>query len=384
MDQRPWVIIGNPENRRVKFFQSALVSRGLSPAQVLSYESLLKGDCSLRSAPENAIVRVESPGEDLTVDHLLIKAGEQLASAEGTCIYESDGRTRLPQEHGRILAPRQSYLGYVSSMRAWAEDCRSSTQRLWTTSASALETQFDKSLCQANCARAGIPTPKPIGVVTGWDELSRKMSELGMERSFVKLANGSSASGVVAIRIRKGKVSAITSVEVVSGDHGIALYNSLKIRRYAGEKEVKKLIDEVARHRAYAEEWLPKATLERRVCDLRLLVIAGEPRHAVVRTSRSPLTNLHLGNRRGDIEDFWQRLSGLQKRELRETCRRCAELFPESLHLGLDILFTPGFRKHYLLEINAFGDLLPNVTHRGANAYEAQIDSVLSGWGPGI
>lgn len=251
------------------------------------------------------------------------------------------------------------------------------------TSANALETQFDKSLCQANCAQAGIPTPKPIGVITGWDDLSHKMSELGMERSFVKLANGSSASGVIAIRQRRGKVSAITSVEVVSGHNSIALYNSLKIRRYAGVKEVKELVDEVARHRAYAEEWLPKATLDRRVCDLRLLVIAGEPRHAVVRTSRSPLTNLHLGNRRGYTEDFWQRLSDLQKQDVQEMCRRCAELFPESLHLGLDVLFTPGFRRHYLIEINAFGDLLPKFSHRGANSYEAQIDAVLSGWEPG-
>ena len=51
-------------------------------------------------------------------------------------------------------------------------------------------------------------------------------------------------------------------------------------------------------------------------------------------------------------------------------------MFPESLHLGLDVLFTPGFRSHYLLEINAFGDLLPNVVHRGVNAYEAEVEAM--------
>lgn len=382
MAQRPWVIIGNPENRRIECFQKALVSRGVSPACVLSYETLLKGESSLQSVPQDAVVRIESPGENLAVEHLLIKAGGRASFTEGSCIYGEDDWPWLPQEHGRILAPRQSYLGYVSSLRAWAGDGPDLSERLWTTTAKALETQFDKALCQALCASVGIPTPRPIGVISGWDELWQKMSEAGIERAFVKLANGSSASGIIAIRRRQDTVSATTSVEVVNSDYSLSLYNSLKLRRYTNLEEVKSLVDAVAKHRAYAEEWLPKASLGRRVCDLRLLVIAGEPRHAVVRTSRSPLTNLHLGNRRGEIGEFWQRVSDQQMHELWETCGHCAELFSESLHLGLDILFTPGFRKHYLLEINAFGDLLPRVTHRGANTYEAQVDAVLGGWTP--
>ncbi len=38
--------------------------------------------------------------------------------------------------------------------------------------------------------------------------------------------------------------------------------------------------------------------------------------------------------------------------------------------------FTPGFRRHYLLEVNAFGDLLPGIVHRGCDTYQAEIDSV--------
>ena len=209
------------------------------------------------------------------------------------------------------------------------------------------------------------------------------MAARGFERVFVKLATSSSASGVVAIHLKGNRVSAITSVEVVKHDDMVvALYNSLKIRRYSDLESVRELVDTLAKHRTIAEEWLPKASLGDRVCDLRLLVIAGEPRHAVVRTSRTPLTNLHLGNRRGDINEFWRRVPVTQQQELWRTCRQCAELFPKSLHLGLDVLFTPGFRQHYLLEINAFGDLLPNVIHRGLNTYESQVDTVLRGWTP--
>lgn len=384
MRHRPWVIIGNPENRRVKCFQQALASRGLSSAAVLSYESLLKGEASLQSLPANAFVRVESPGENPTVERLLIKAGVEPSQAEGSCVYDRRDLPDLPQEHGRILAPRQSYLGYVSSMKKWFANSHDSPAQLWTTTAEALETQFDKALCQSRCAQAGIPTPRRLGVISGWEELSQAMTDAGIERAFVKLANGSSASGVMAIYRRANKISATTSVELVESSSGPVMYNSLKIRTYRDVADVRNLVDTVAKHRAYAEEWLPKASLGRRVCDLRLLVIAGEPRHAVVRTSRSPITNLHLGNRRGDIDEFWQRISEEQQHELWKTCRRCAELFPGSLHLGLDILFTPGFRRHYLLEVNAFGDLLPNITHRGASTYEAQVDALTNGWEPQV
>lgn len=382
MTRRPWVIIGNPENRRVRCFQQALASRGQPIASVLSYKSLLREEASLASLPEDAIVRVESPGENLTVERLLIKAGIEPSQAEGSCIYKHADLTNMPQEHGRILAPRQSYLGYVATMRDWFAKSRHSTDQLWATTPEALATQFDKALCQASCTQVGIPTPKRIGIISGWEQLSQAMSDAGIERSFVKLANSSSASGVIAIHHRRSKTSAATSVELVQSSSGAVLYNSLKLRNYRDIADVKSLVDAVAKHRAYAEVWLPKASISRRICDLRLLVIAGEPRHAVVRTSRSPITNLHLGNRRGDIDEFWQRISEEQQHELWKTCRRCAELFPGSLHLGLDILFTPGFRQHYLLEVNAFGDLLPDITHHGANTYEAQVDALINGWVP--
>jgi hypothetical protein len=45
---------------------------------------------------------------------------------------------------------------------------------------------------------------------------------------------------------------------------------------------------------------MPKAGIDGRTFDLRVLVIAGRARHAVARLSRGPMTNLHLLNERGD------------------------------------------------------------------------------------
>ena len=73
------------------------------------------------------------------------------------------------------------------------------------------------------------------------------------------------------------------------------------IRRYHQAAEVADLIDALAREGVQVEEWLPKAGLDESVFDLRVVVIGGEARHAVVRMGPGPMTNLHLGNRRGDL-----------------------------------------------------------------------------------
>lgn len=95
--------------------------------------------------------------------------------------------------------------------------------------------------------------------------------------------------------------------------------------------------------------------------------------HCVVRTSRSPITNLHLGNRRGDLEMLRQRMSRQAWSEVLQLARQAAATFPSSHMLGLDILLQPGYRRPTMLEVNAFGDLLPGVLYRRQDSYEAQV-----------
>jgi hypothetical protein len=54
--------------------------------------------------------------------------------------------------------------------------------------------------------------------------------------------------------------------------------------------------------------------------------------------------------------------------------------FPGSLYAGIDLLIANGFRKHAILEVNAFGDLLPNVLWNGRDTYTAEIEAVASSW----
>jgi hypothetical protein len=139
------------------------------------------------------------------------------------------------------------------------------------------------------------------------------------------------------------------------------------------------LLDSLCREGVQVEEWVPKAAFEGQTFDLRVLVIGGAVRHIVPRLSRHPMTNLHLLNCRGDPERLRAQIPAADWAAALETCRRAAALFPGCLHVGIDLLFTPSFRRHAVLEANAFGDLLPGLLCDGLDTYEAELVALEGG-----
>ncbi|MCK6590989.1 MAG: hypothetical protein L6Q76_25835, partial [Polyangiaceae bacterium] len=99
--------------------------------------------------------------------------------------------------------------------------------------------------------------------------------------------------------------------------------------------------------------------------------------HFVVRVGNSPMTNLHLGNPRGDPLALLQSIGPATWEKAKALCERAAAQFPESLYAGVDLLINA--RRLAILEINAFGDLLPGVLHGGLDSYGAEIEAVLRG-----
>jgi hypothetical protein len=211
------------------------------------------------------------------------------------------------------------------------------------------------------------------------------MREHRMPRVFVKPAHGSSASGVLAVETGGGgRVRATTSVELTPGNR---LHNSLKVRRYDREQDIAAVVDALAPDGLHLERWLPKASQQGRAADLRVVVVAGRATHAVVRTSHWPMTNLHLGGLRGDLGAVRQAVesAGARWAGLLDVCERAAACFPRTLCVGVDLLPAVGWRKAFVGEVNAFGDLLPRLTGlpgsgaEGLDTYAAQVAAVLRG-----
>ena len=92
-----------------------------------------------------------------------------------------------------------------------------------------------------------------------------------------------------------------------------------------------------------------------------------------MRLSHTPFTNLHLLNERAPIETLIAQIGMALWRDAQATCERAVACFPDAHYAGVDLLFTTNFHHHYVLELNAFGDLLPTVRVNGMDTYEMAL-----------
>lgn len=58
---------------------------------------------------------------------------------------------------------------------------------------------FDKRLTHFSLAKKNIPVPRAFYSIGNYEELVQVMTSEDIKRAFVKLSNGSSASGVVVV-----------------------------------------------------------------------------------------------------------------------------------------------------------------------------------------
>ncbi|MFI5900343.1 STM4014 family protein [Streptomyces cyaneofuscatus] len=358
-----FAVVGNPENRRVAFFREAVRAAGLEPARVVSWLQVLRGEAEFEPGET---VRIDSPGEDAEVERLL----------------------RGVDDPTRVEGSARWYAGFLSAVGEVTRAASAAGAEVLT-SPGDIAALFDKRLCHALLEGANVPVPASptsgpqAAEVRGWSDVRELLRGHRMPRAFVKLAHGSSASGVLAVETAgPGRVRASTSVE---RDAQGRLFNSLRVRRYTTEAEVGALVDALAPDGLHIERWLPKASQRGRAADLRIVVVGGRATHAVVRTSLSPMTNLHLGGARGDLDEVRAAVSAVGGcwREALAICERAAACFPGTLCVGVDLLPAAGWRRFAVGEVNAFGDLLPGLTGlpgsgaEGLDTYAAQVAAVL-------
>jgi len=368
------VMLGNPENRRVLFFQNALVRNGAPPARLVSYRDLLDRVVPVDALFEGAdVLRIESPGEDFEVEKRLIARGAEHPELDGCEQISSSAALELQPDRGRLRYSRQWYLGFCMVLDDIQAGHRRHPSVALYNSPADIQMMFDKPTCQRHLQEGGLPVPDMLHNVLCYEDLVNRAREQDWNRVFVKLANGSSASGVVALYFTDRGVRAVTSIELVRQRGSVLFYNNLRLRTYTDTNDVRTLVDFLCAESAQVERWMPKASLAGRTFDLRILVIAGEAQHTVVRTSTRPMTNLHLGNRRGNLQDLISKLGEARWGAVRKTASRTASLFPRSLYAGVDLLLSPSLRSEVVLEANAFGDLLPGVVYAGQDVYAAEI-----------
>ena len=375
------VLIAVANSRRTHLFQQSLAQMGQPQARVITFRDLLSGKALIADCIKPpAILRIDSPGKDFETERGLLHAGAETEDDRDYAGISSEEVNRLEFERGRILYPRQWYLGFCRALELIRAQLASSSECSLMNNLSDTALMFDKPRCQAALNEQGIPTPANLGEINSFAELRERMRESGCDRVFIKLAHGSSASGVVAYQTNGDKHQATTTVEIVARGKDVRLYNSRRIRVCREVCEIALLVDTLCRHRVYVEQWLPKAGMGDRTFDLRVVVIARRAMHTVVRLSRHPMTNLHLLGGRGDLDQVLERMGERAWTAARSTCEQLmSECFPKSLYAGIDLRISPDYRRHTVLEVNAFGDLLPDVLCDGLDTYATELSAVLGG-----
>ncbi len=361
-------------------FQAALAKRGDPPAHVIAWEALARAPDTARAALAAvrgpAIVRIDSAGEDDAVERALIKRGEAAARAEGSPALAAAALDAIPFELGRILAPRQGYLGMVAVLDDLAAAFAARPELTIVQPPSAIALLFDKAATSRAWTALGIPVPDalPGGPVRDPDDLRARMVAAGWPSVFVKQTAGSSASCLAVFHHRaRGSEHAITTVE----DTGDARYNTRDLQRLNDRARIDRTLGFILAEGAQVERAIPKARAGDRYFDLRVLAIGGEVGFVVMRTATHPITNLNLGGLRGDVaalratvpDDVWHAAMA--------SCvavQRASGAF----HVGVDCMFEANLRGHRIIEGNAFGDLLPNLERDGLDVYGWQIARFLA------
>ncbi|WP_327070723.1 STM4014 family protein [Kitasatospora sp. NBC_01302] len=357
-------VLGVPGHRRVELFRTAALAAGLPEPAVLPWADVLRGEFRLTPG---TLLRIDSPGEDEAVDRLLrgpaLGPGFAATRVEGTAAW---------------------YRGFTAALEQVALAVQRTPGAALLGDPEEIATMFDKRRTHRLLEAHGVPVPAALdqsaGPLQGWADLKERLAAAGLRRVFVKPAHASSASGVLALEFGpRGRLQATTSAQLADGE----LHNSLRVRRYTAEREIAAVVDLLVPDGLQVERWIPKATQRGRAADLRVVVVAGRATHAVVRTSGSPMTNLHLGGARGDLPEA-RAAAGRRWPELLAVCERAAACFPHAPMVGVDLLPATGWQRHFVGEVNAFGDLLPRLTGLtegpavGLDTYGAQVAALLA------
>jgi len=337
------LIIGNPDNRRVTFFVEACKENEIL-CDTFSWIEFLQDPESFREIIfDYDVLKIESFGEDFLVFKMLLLRGAQNAALEKYSFIEEEKIHQLENEKGLIKYSRQAYLGMKWALAEVNNICQGKIKFL--NSPDAISKMFDKKETHRCLEQNNISKTAFLGQIDSFSALQNLLRQQKTSQVFIKLAHGSSSSGVMAYRFSKQKHLLKSSVELSQKGGEIKCFNSLKIRTYQKENEVEKIIDELGKENLIVEKWEPKAKLGRETFDLRLVVINQQVGHTVMRCSHSPMTNLHLGNRRGDLLQLIEKIGTKFWEDIKILAIEATNAIEGANVSGVDILIDSNFKK---------------------------------------
>lgn len=357
-ESRAHWILGDAYGRRVEDYRFAAMRCGHPKPECIGWDEVIhKGIAILNQIPRDARLRIDSFGEREEVINSIVRFG---------------GGDSFP-ERGEIRSVHHQYTGICRVLRSLNSWSQIRSDICWDQETDDIEVMFDK---WATHLRMLPHRPETILLPTNEDELDAVLTPFLHRcggRIFVKPRYGSSASGVCFYRVTNHRQQLIAPIEIDRASNRIRLFNSLQVRSYTSPSDIRDIFRVLAPQGLIAEAAVNKARVDGDRFDLRIVVINRQADHIVVRQSPSPITNLHLGNRRGSLDAVIDSVGHDRLQHCRRLAIHAASCFPKTLYCGVDILL-PQSGDPRICEVNAFGDFVPNLTADGKTIYEAILN----------
>lgn len=368
-----YVTIANPDSLRYQTFAPALEKFwGTRPfaSVVVPWSSLVERLGNLDGLSEfeqPAVVRLESPGRDWDVFKQFLQVGDPSGDYLG-----------LEYRKGWSAHPLVFYRGFVRVLEGLRESFAARPHLHRSADPRDIASMFDKNETCARLAQAGIPIPPtltraPASVEELLDEVRRRR----WPTAYVKLNTGSSASAIAVLHALEGEPWATSSL--VPLDDGF--YSTRRLARLTGER-LHAVLGYLLEQEACVQQGIRMAQIDGQNFDVRVVVVHGEPAFTIFRLSSNPMTNLHLGGRRGEIDRCRAAIPTRAWLDGLDHCVEAARLYDAEM-VGIDLLFESGYMRHFLLEVNAFGDFFPNLTDaQGRSVHEVEVEATARtlGW----
>jgi hypothetical protein len=371
-----YVLIANPGTPRCETYRRELLgywaARGGADLEVVPWADVVRrgGDLDALAAFDRpAVVRLESPGKDAHVARLLLAA-----AADGDPAEPPRDWPALPVRKGLLARPGLLYRGFCRVLDGLRRSLDARPHLARTACPAAVAHMFDKNASLATLAAADVPVPDwlpPDRFPAGEVAFHYAIRDTGWPVVYTKLNSGSSAVGIVVGYYQSGEAGwGLTTLATADGE----FYNTRRLRRVQDVGLVH-CLGFLQAEGATVQRGIPMAQIDGQNFDVRVVCVYGKPVAWVFRLSSHPMTNLHLGGRRGDPASCRAAIPTRAWLDGLDHCAAAAGCF-DSAVVGVDLVFERGFRRHYVLEVNAFGDFFPGWSDaRGRSMHALEIEA---------
>ncbi len=358
------VAVCNPNGKRWDLYRRELLAywreRGVEQdVTAVPWADVIPRDGVLDDLPafdSPTIVRLESPGKDDDVTRLLLEAGARDDPAEPRKVWRD---LEIPK--GLLVRPGLVYRGFHRVLRGLKASFDTRPHLTPTACPLAIAEMFDKTATCRKLAAAGVPVPEVLKEPRAFTSPADPFIpcwELPSEWKLVyaKLNSGSSATGIVAIRATDTTCQGITTLAAI----GFQFFNTRRLRRVEDD-DLQRCLKFLEREGVIVQRGIPMAQIDGQNFDVRVVCVNAKPVATIFRLSPHPMTNLHLGGRRGEWSHCRGTIPTRQWLDGLDAASDAAACFDSTI-AGVDLLFERGSYRPYILEVNAFGDFFPGWT----------------------